>query len=377
MYAFDRVLVDPSGTIVRRLQPGEHVRMPGHRGRHAPTEDKSKLDAVRYIFQRFSEADIGLRGIALELNRLGYPGPTGNGWSVGALNRILKNPVYCGGYRWGAVAGGRYHNAQGDAIVTSSGDRRCKPAEDTIQVDGVCEAIISPKLFDQVQRKIARRSRNPSRARPAFPLKGLIVCEHCGNVLFGTTKTRRDRHGKLAYRYQEYLCSTYQRSRGCGHHRLPAKAVHNWLAKALQQVFLGPGRDELVREIKRQLKSTAKTGKADTMRLGKRLDELDQEVGRLVKAIRTIDAPELARELADARTERDQVKAELARIASHTDPDDAQREAERVADTMRKLGERLSDADPAILRELFQRMVSRIVCRWDTQRPATIPPFRR
>ena len=55
------------------------------------------------------------------------------------------------------------------------------------------------------------------------------------------------------------------------------------------------------------------------------------------------------------------------RAARYTAPDDIQREAERIADQVWELGERLSDADPPALRELFRRAVSRIDCRWEIE----------
>jgi hypothetical protein len=81
--------------------------------------------------------------------------------------------------------------------------------------------------------------------------------------------------------------------------------------RALREYYLGPGRAELVDEIKRQLTAEAKTSKADLKRLEKRAAELEREVGRLVRAIRTIDAPELAEELASVRRERHGVQDAL------------------------------------------------------------------
>jgi chromosome segregation ATPase len=133
----------------------------------------------------------------------------------------------------------------------------------------------------------------------------------------------------------------------------------------LQETFLGPGRDSLVKEIKSQLKAQAKASGADVARLEKRAAELDREVGRLVKAIRTIDAAELVEELQIVRAERDRIRAELAQAGKFTDALDIDAEAERIADTMLDLAERLNDAEPATLREVLRQFVSRITCRWE------------
>ena len=151
----------------------------------------------------------------------------------------------------------------------------------------------------------------------------------------------------------------------CGHHSVDADQVLGWLVKKLQEVFLGPGRDELVADIKRRLKAEAKGASGSKDRLEKRLAELDREIARLVKAVRTTDVPELVTESASARSERDCVRAELGRAGRLEQAEDLDAEAERLADEVWNLGEAFADADPAVLRELLQRAVVKITCRWE------------
>ena len=113
------------------------------------------------------------------------------------------------------------------------------------------------------------------------------------------------------------------------------------------------------------MQAEAKAAGADPGSLEKRAAELDREVGRLVKAIRTIDAAELAEELQIVRAERDRLRAELDQADKYVNPLDLDAEAERIADTIMDLGERLTDADPAVLREVLHQFVSRITCRWE------------
>jgi hypothetical protein len=60
------------------------------------------------------------------------------------------------------------------------------------------------------------------------------------------------------------------------------------------------------------------------------------------------------------------VKAELDQAGKLADPVDLDREAERLADTAMDLGERLTDADPAVVREVLRQFVARIECQWET-----------
>jgi len=112
-------------------------------------------------------------------------------------------------------------------------------------------------------------------------------------------------------------------------------------------------------------RSVAKTGKADLKRLEKRAGELEREVSRLVQAIRRADIPELVEELEAVRRERQSVQETLQKAQRLQDGQGSDQEAERVADGLWALGERLSNHDPAVVRDVFRQMVQRIECRWE------------
>jgi DNA invertase Pin-like site-specific DNA recombinase len=373
IFAMDRGLFSNDRHLVRRLQPGERVRQAGHRIHLLPCTDQVKIDAVRFAFRRFDEADISMRDLARELDGKGYPSPTGKGWTHHSVARTLRTTVYVGTRRWGVSGWGRYHTLQGDDIVAGSGRKgwRPKPAEDAIVVEGANEGIVEPMLFDRVQRKLAqgKGQYRPSR-RVAYPLAGLLVCEHCGQPMYGKSLHVKGGEGNQ-YAYRQYVCSTYDKhgpsgpqNGTCGRNAIDATRVLGWIVHKLQEVFLGPGRDALVEEIRRQLTAEPAMGGNDAARLEKRAADLDKEVGRLVKAIRSIDAAELVEELALVREERDRVKAELAHAKRRTAPGGLDTQAEQIADGLWRLGERLADSDPAVLREVLARFVSRITCRF-------------
>jgi len=168
------------------------------------------------------------------------------------------------------------------------------------------------------------------------------------------------------------VCATYagygrdcRHNTTCGRNAIDANRILAWIVHKLQEVFLGPGRGVLVEEIKRQLSAEVKTTTTDAARLEKRAADLDRQVSRLVKAIRTTDAAELVEELTITQAERNRVKAELAQASRFTDPMDLDTEAERIADSLWNMGERLDDSDPAVLREVLRQFVSRVTCRWE------------
>jgi len=383
-YGMDRGEFDAEGRLVRRLRPGD-VKSKGHHVRLIPGVDPQKVAAIRYAFDRMDSADIGVRELGREMDAKGFPSPYGATWNHKAVTRLLTSPVYTGTTRWGWRASGRYHEVHGEDIIpvvrNGNGKRPgkttevFKPAEEAITVVGACAGIIPAEQFERVQRKLGnpdRSRRKKSRARAAYPLRDLIVCEHCGKPMYGQTRRFHDGRNRLPYHKVEYICQTYSNhGRGtagnqtCGHHTIEAARVTAWVIHALQQAYLGPGRAALVEETKRELKRQNKGRGKDSDRLQKRATELDREVGRLVKAIRTIDAAELVEELAIVRAERDKVRAELAQASTTNHVEDIDAEAERIADGVRDLTQKLNDSDPAIVREVLHQFVYRIPCRWD------------
>jgi site-specific DNA recombinase len=358
-YGMDRGLFDANDHLVRRLAPGEAVRLPGHTVRTLPTIDATRLDAVRFMFGRYERAAVSFRCLSRELEAHGFPPPPSGRWTPETVAGILRNPVYCGTARFGACTVAKYHCLGGGEIVAVNGNkgkRRQKPQEEWILTPGAFQGIIPMAQFKRVQAKLPTGPKTERRPKAVYPLSGLVFCGHCGKAMTGNRA--------------KYVCTTYlrhgrQNGTGCGKHTIDAGHIERWLVDALRRYYLGPGRAELVEEIKRQLKAEAKTTKTDAKRLEKRAAELEREVSRLVKAIRTTDAPELVEALDTARTERQSVQDALQHAARWQDGQSIDQEAESVADELGRLDEGLSGDDPALVREVFRRLVDRIECRWE------------
>jgi DNA invertase Pin-like site-specific DNA recombinase len=370
IYAMDRGLFNTDGKLVRRLEQGEYVRQPGHHIYLLPGTDKEKIKAVQYAFKRYAEADISIRDLARELGAKGFPSPSGKDWTHHHVTRMLRMKAYAGTAQWGVMASGKYHEAQADNIVAANGKHhtpRKKPEQDIITVESAHEGIISLDLFNRVQAKLPKSKSFQSKRKADYPLSGLIFCGHCHQPMHGQTLFAKDRCGDKQYIYHNYVCSTYANdvNSTCGRHPIDADLVLGWLTNKLQEIYLGPGRDALVEEIKKQLQDEPKVKSNDLERLKKRLANLEKEVNRLVKAIRTTDIGELVEELSLVQAERGRVKAELAQAGKLTDPIDFDAEAERIADGLLEIGEKLTDSDPAIVREVLNQFVSKITCKWE------------
>lgn len=365
-YGLERGLFDDDGNFVRKLAAGEYVRIKGHHVRVMPTDDLQKIEAIHYAFTRFDKADVGLRELARELEVKGYPGPTGKDWNHQTVRELLSSKEFIGTSRWGLRAAGKYHQCQaGDIVPVKNGQHtHPKPEEEAIHVPGAIDGLLDPELFNRVQHKLQHAGQRRNAPMADYPLTGLIVCAHCGLPLGG--QSSGGRHWYICKQYVRYGLDEIHNCT-CGRHTVDAHRVLAWLTAELKRVYLGPDRAVLVQEVKRQLQREIKPNNGNVERLQKRAADLEREISRLVRAIRTVDAVELVEELALVQRERHRITTELAQAGRLTGPMDVDAEAERVADELRDLGEHLTDTDPAILREVLHHFVSRITCRWEAQ----------
>ena len=389
-----RFRVDNAGNRLHRVRNGEKTRKDkDDRVIFVLSDDPIKVDTGRWLFRTYAEKDIGMRAMAEELNGLGIPGPRGGLWSVGSIREILKNTKYVGDSVWNKRREGKYHRV-GVGEVIKERDRTevtlapntgkphavDNPEEMWIAAEGVIEALIDRKTFDRVQEKLHQRRMNQK--GPRFPyhrkhngdqylLTGLVYCQHCGERMHGQTSTRK-KNGKT-YRYPKYICQTYKNCgrnnpSSCGYHTIKQADIVGIIVDKLRDVVLAGSRDRFEDIIRKKL---AKRSKPDTKRvnaLRRRVGELDKQIDRA--ADRLLSAPDdlmdiLAPKLSAMRREQERIQRELEQAEVATAPVDVDGEAKAVAAKLWTLADELDKAEPARVRELFQRFVSKVELRFD------------
>jgi site-specific DNA recombinase len=159
--------------------------------------DSVEAETVRLIFRLFLEGDhasgpMGVKAIAIWLNRHGYRTRAGATWGVGPLHKLLTHPAYSGRLPFNRM---------------DARNRRRKAESE--QVFGEGPVIIDPQLFGEVQNLL--KSRNPRVTAPRVVsgpilLTGLAVCATCRGAM--TLRTGTSKTGKV-HRY--YACSSCAR----------------------------------------------------------------------------------------------------------------------------------------------------------------------
>jgi DNA invertase Pin-like site-specific DNA recombinase len=370
-YGFDRMLVNERGEQMQRIHDGDEIARPrSWKVTLVPSDDPAKIDTLRWIFSTYADTDTGLRQLADRLNATGTPGPNGGPWWTSSIRQILGNPAYVGDLAWSRRNAGKYHRVSAGEIKTRTDGptrRTNDPAEWTGKRDAH-EALIDRATFKRVQKKltkrnVARRSRDADR----YLLSGLVHCAHCGRRMVGTSKTR-DKNGKH-YEWHNYVCSTYAKGGkhlGCGHHNVDQGQLLAFLLGKLRDVVLAGGhRDKLRQLIVDRLAARQKADPKHAKGLEVKLSDLERQIktgtDRLLKSPEDI-TDLLAPQLSAWRKERDHVATELAAYAKQSRPADIEAEADATVDRLWTMADELDldNAEPARLREVIRRMVSRI-----------------
>jgi hypothetical protein len=149
-YGYDRMLLDEHGVHLQRVHNGQKVVKPrGCRTTLVRSDDGVKVDTVQWLFQSYADTDIGLRGLADQLNARDVPGPTGGHWFAASIKAIFENRNYTG-ILLGQAAGRQVHSVSAGKFTSATGAvrypqlkaaRHYNPREAWIVVEGAHEAL--------------------------------------------------------------------------------------------------------------------------------------------------------------------------------------------------------------------------------------------
>jgi DNA invertase Pin-like site-specific DNA recombinase len=348
-----------------------------------------EVEVVRWLFRTYAEKDVSLRWLANDLNLRGTPPPRGKKWGMRTIYWILRNPKYVGDMVWSRSTRGKYHSISNGEVAPAAreGRRHKKPQTEWVIVRNAHNPLVDRETFEQVQKKLAaRRTRStPHSGGGTFLLSGLVICGHCGRPMYGNTKTKRltwtvrstSDTVQRSYQYRHYVCSGYNMHglAVCKYHHIDERLLVDVLARRIQETFLSrENLIELRKEIQRQLEARHQVDprRHEQLReqialLSKRMEDGFERLSLLPKAL----VPEFARKVQGWGEERARLQAELSTLLSKPDsPEALQAAVEKAVDQLEHLRQALQDLtnkEPALIRELFRQMVSKIEL-WFEQR---------
>mgnify|MGYP000014117432 CR=1 FL=1 len=201
----------------------------------------------------------------------GQPEEKSYAWTLAQVKSILKDETYIGN---------SVHNKQSNISYKNKKKVR-KPEEEWFRVENTHEAIISRKVFEQVQEQIASRRRQQKDATTQI-FSGLVKCADCGwSMRFGTNRQN-------SKPYSHYTCSQYgQGLRQCSAHYIRYDFLYHYVLTRIQDLSRQAQLDEtellhrLLKGSEQELAANTKRQSAELTRAEKRRTEVDRKFAKL------------------------------------------------------------------------------------------------
>ncbi len=219
--------------------------------------NSKEADYVRFMFHRFAETP-SLSSLRDELHRRAWYTRSGKPWSKMALDYILRNPIYYGLIRF---------NQQ--------------------RFKGEQEPLIEEVLFTRVQSLRRDRSHSSTKMSRIFLLKGLMRCADCGSWMTPHYTQKRHKDGSV-YRIPYYRCTKTMHfdNSVCRIKHINADIVERTVVQELSNLshndtFLKISVEELNGDLRRKTEPLER----EVGQIENRLEEIDGEIGRYVKAL--------------------------------------------------------------------------------------------
>jgi site-specific DNA recombinase len=207
--------------------------------------DPKKAKIVETIFKDYASGEYGLEALAQRLFDMGVKSRSGRPRSKCAVYKFLTNRLYIGIMEWGGEA-----------------------------YEGKFKPIISPELFDAVQKALKVKSK-PRKTRKGhrFPFCGIFRCS-CGSMI--SAQWGRGNGG--LYRY--YRCS--RKSGMCGEPYIREELLKEQCLKTLRPLAISAEEARSIRAlVEEEASNEANSSQEQIEAVEKRLEPLQSKLNRL------------------------------------------------------------------------------------------------
>ena len=213
-----------------------------------PSIRTERQEAIRNMFEWFSDGDTAIC-ISKRLNSQGVHPVYGDVWYAERVKHILKNPLYSQGVQSGykKTSAGYYRYAgvdeeTGKRVMGKAPDKVGKLSyysrDEWIGARDAREGMVSVGAYEEAMARLDGPARKKAPKNSALWLADVLVCDHCGEKMWGSMLKAHGRHKDPR---RTYMCSTYMKDsglRGCKAHRTQHEAVegilNKWLAETNQ-----------------------------------------------------------------------------------------------------------------------------------------------
>jgi len=248
---YERVLISERMRRGRlyRLRQGQAAPYPAPYGYHyqpvTPHQPshwqviEAEAIVVKQMFVWYTQQPLSVKQIAQRLNQQGVVSPQGRHWSGPTVQRILRHPAYKGTAYYARhqtdYTGVGQPRRQGPGRLRFP-RYKARPIADWIELK--VEPIVDELIWQAAQERLEMQAHFAKRnSRRPYLLRGLLVCDGCGQTLQGRTE-------KNGRRYYTCLHGGKHRPEGVKPHRrwLAAELIEPLIWQALAELLQDPDR---------------------------------------------------------------------------------------------------------------------------------------
>lgn len=326
------------------------------------TINETEANAIRQIYQWYTQEGYGASKIASMLNDRGLKTKRNCQWSQNAVCRILTNELYTG----------KVINGKEEVADFLTGRRAEKDETQWLVVDKPELQIIPPETFEQAQQIMQARGKSfrvdKQRQSNKYLFSTLIKCKECGLSFRRIVRTYKNT-------YVRWVCSGHN---GKGAHSCPNAVTveEDELIDVLQEYFthLLQSKKQVIRHVVGEFQRIYKA-KDDNLHYEK---ELTTQLAKLQKtrqkymdmyADDLISREELNEKIGGMRKEMDRLENELKMVSYHLTKGD-QLEA-ILQDTFRQI------EDIADVRQMTNAQLKRIIQKIEVDKDGNVDIYLR
>ena len=280
--------------------------------------------AVRLLFDMYIQG-YGYLQIANKLNGMGFRTRLGNPFGKNSLHDLLINRRYIGTAILGKntkTPSGRRNNHRPDP-------------ENMLIVENVCPPIVEREIFMEAQEKMQQRKnhRGANSAKHDYLLSGLIMCEHCGQAMTGTTSSKKN---GLEHRYYRCPKKTRLGTHVCPNRSVSADQLEQLVIRQIQELFLDPDTlDELMDKVEVNYRQMLEKLEAEIAGLKKQMADTDKQIDKFYDFV--CDGGDVDER---AKEHYRQLKEKYKKLSTKLEEKEASRPANISKETIRKYIER-------------------------------------
>ena len=326
------------------------------------TINETEANAIRQIYQWYTQEGYGASKIASMLNDRGLKTKRNCQWSQNAVCRILTNELYTG----------KVINGKEEVADFLTGRRAEKDETQWLVIDKPELQIIPPETFEQAQQIMQARGKSfrvdKQRQSNKYLFSTLIKCKECGLSFRRIVRTYKNT-------YVRWVCSGHN---GKGAHSCPNAVTveEDELIDVLQEYFthLLQSKKQVIRHVVGEFQRIYKA-KDDNLHYEK---ELTAQLAKLQKtrqkymdmyADDLISREELNEKIGGMRKEMDRLENELKMVSYHLTKGD-QLEA-ILQDTFRQI------EDIANVRQMTNAQLKRIIQKIEVDKDGNVDIYLR